>query len=192
MKCYTVTEDKQTTRLVIEDEGVMSPEPRVTIGAPGASTVLTLEPELERLFTAACEKLELKRLELARCDLIGRPVPRLARESGRDSRALVHVATIAGPGGRLWFEANSYKEFINKRGRVDREYDTFPPPGVEVVVTGMGPSGEPQGLFIMSPGSSFRICRNGALEGASPVLIVAWPGSSLRVFPPKKYEEKAA
>jgi hypothetical protein len=112
------------------------------------------------------------------------------------------VATAAGVGGQLWYEANTFDEVVKNvwgRPRVVRAYNTFPgcvwadgasnQPAIEVLAIGHGENWEPQALLKMVPGASFRICRTGELCGLSPVLIVAWTGSALRVFPPKKYSQ---
>jgi hypothetical protein len=69
-----------------------------------------------------------------------------------------------------------------------RVYHEFPAAGVDVLAMGTADNGELRVLCTMKPGSSFRIVRSGVSRDTSPVLIVAWPGSKLKVFPPKKYK----
>jgi hypothetical protein len=106
--------------------------------------------------------------------------------------ALVHVEVPSAPDGRLWFEATSYSESV-ERGRVTREHHPFPCAGVEPIAIGQGQDGEPQALFRMLPAASFRICRNGRLPPElSPVLVVVWTGSTLRCFAPAKFRPMRA
>lgn len=189
MKLYTVAEEAEKG-ILIRDTGIMECNPTLTVGDPGSQTCVPLGGELRQVFQVARDS-GLKELRLWRAELSTHGALQFIKERNpRDSRALVYVSTECGDGGMLRYFANSYEEAM-VRNRVVRQYDTFPPPGVEAVAVGTSNTKAPHGLFIMSPGSSFRIERSGDLEGASPVLIVAWPGSSLRCFPPKKYQESA-
>lgn len=190
MKCYTITEELERG-LVIKSRSVIgSHDPMLTVGDPGSMTNMPLSKDLLNVFNEAVTELGLTELKLLRAEVSTNAPLRIIKERNqKSSKALVHVATDSM--GPLWFEANSYQEEL-QRGRVERRYDNFPTPGVEVVAQGMSCGGNPQGLFIMQPGSSFRICRRGDLQGASPVLIVAWPGSTLRCFAPAKYRQQSA
>jgi hypothetical protein len=110
----------------------------------------------------------------------------LTPERRRSGHALVHVATSAGVDGALRYEAQAYDERVEK-SQVVKAYQPFPPAGIDVVATGMGPGGEhePHGLIVMAPKSSFRLVRTGDLDDASPVLIVRWTGSRLYCEPPR-------
>lgn len=132
--------------------------------------------------------------KLFRADVSTNEPIRITRERNpRSDMALVSIETQTAEGGDLWFEANSYRELEERQGRrerVVRAYDEFPSAGVRVLATGNGVNGELRALCVMKPGASFRIVRTGVRQ-ASPVLIVAWPGSKLRVFSPKKYQNVA-
>ncbi len=116
---------------------------------------------------------------------------------------LVYIETDALVGGEMWFESTSWNEVIGNSDGVDRVFKPFPSVGVEVMARGYSEHGAPQALLRMKKRASFRICRNGnftvANEGlrpkktaddryAYPVMVVVWPGSSLRCFPPKRFE----
>ena len=190
MKCYTITEEMHKGLVIQSKSLIGSHDPMLTIGDPGSVTNLPLSKDLLSVFNEAATELGLTELKLLRAEVSTNEPLRLIKERNqKSSQCLVHVATDnVGP---MWFEANSYSEEL-RRGRVERRYAEFPPPGVEVVARGMSVGGNPQGLFIMQPGSSFRICRRGDLQDASPVLIVAWPGSTLRCFAPAKYRQQSA
>lgn len=108
---------------------------------------------------------------------LGVPLLRLIKEQNiRDNRALVHVETAAGIGGTVKLFANTVSErFDEKRGRVIREANEFPPLGVKLLATKAGACG-PEFLIEMAPGASFRIVRSGRLECAKPELVVLWNG----------------
>lgn len=112
---------------------------------------------------------------------------RLIKERNKRSDvALVHVETAAT--GQMWYEGNGVTEFRVdcRRPYVGKEQHGFPSPGVETLATGHGGNGEPQGLFLMIPRASFRINRDQHPE----VLVVSWPGSSLKCFAPVKIRKK--
>jgi hypothetical protein len=128
------------------------------------------------------------------------PLRLIKRRTGPDGRridndcCLVHVATCSMREWGMWYESTAWdEELIQDRygERVDRIFKPFPSCGVDVIATGLGESGEPQALLRMKKRSSFRICRNidhkQVDDFTSPVLVVVWPGSSLRCFPPKKH-----
>jgi hypothetical protein len=111
--------------------------------------------------------------------------------------ALVHIATAAGVGGKVYLTANAYEEVMQHK--VTREYRPFPGAGVtplckpEVVAAANAGVDALNMLVMMHPGASFRIRRNGKLEGASPQLFVQWNGSALEHTLPRRYryEERA-
>lgn len=111
---------------------------------------------------------------------------RIILERRRESIALVHVETTSS--GQQYFEANAYDEYMPEGGRplVLRAFHEFPSVGIGVVARGSGPSGEPQGLFLMYPRASFRINRDVSPE----VLVVSWPGSSMKCFTPAKFKKR--
>lgn len=141
-------------------------------------------------------------MRVVAADLSDNEPLRLIKERGDSSTCLVHVATKAPLDGQLWFESSSWDEELEdtRWGKeVTRVYRPFPPPGVEVIATGLGPVGEPEVLLLMQKRASFRICRSGDPKSFGdgpddpqryPVLVVVWPGSTLRCFPPKKYEKE--
>ena len=91
----------------------------------------------------------------------------------RDRQALVVVATSAGVGGELWLTSNCQEEYMEK-GRVIRRSK---PLEQAVGVTLLGSSAETNHkVLLLAPGASFKICRNGQLEGAPPELTVLWTG----------------
>lgn len=112
-------------------------------------------------------------------------VLRLIKEQSiRDKRALVLVETPPGIGGSVKLFANTITEvFDEQKGRVTREANPFPPPGVKLLAEkpSNGVFG-PEFLIEMAPGSSFRIARSGKLydhtekRNASPELVVLWNG----------------
>lgn len=108
------------------------------------------------------------------------------RSQRRSDFALVHVETASD--GQFWYEGSGCTECVveGHRPYVRKEQHTFPSPGVSTVATGYGANNEPQGLFLMIPKSSFRINR----DVWPPVLVVAWPGSTLQCFAPAKYREE--
>jgi len=188
MKCYTIREEAHKGLIVRDRNLAEEVDPSLIIGAPDTMTQIPLGGELRHLFCKAAE-FGWDTWHLLRADISTYGSMRLIRQrSKRDSRALVHVETESGDNGSLCFLANSYDEEL-RHGHVRRCYHIFPSTGVEVVATGTSESGCPHGLFIMCPGSSFRIERSGELEGASPVLIVVWTGATMQCFPPRKYQQ---
>ena len=111
----------------------------------------------------------------------------IKEQSLRDKRALVLVETPPGIGGNVKLYANTVREtFDEGKGRVIREANEFPPPGVQFlaekpVVGPFGPFGM-EFLVSMMPGSSFRIVRTGKLwdntekKNAPPEIVVLWNG----------------
>lgn len=155
---------------------------------------IELDPAVRHAYDDAisCRKIKLLRAHPVDGELC-------RSRSHKDNRALVLMEASCGEGGELWLQANSYSETL-VNGAIERGYDAFPPPGIEVVAYGSGPGGEPHGLFVMHRGASFRIGRSGDFggpmsnpgQGTSPVLVVSWTGGSLKVFPPAKYAAQAA
>jgi hypothetical protein len=127
---------------------------------------------------------------------------KLMRLMDQSDCALVHITTLAPIDGQMWYEANTWTEEIvetNRGEEVERTYGEFPSVGVEVLARGHGPQGEPHGLFLMRKKASFRIVRKGDPSTfdddpngpqRSPVLVVVWPGSTLRCFPPARYASR--
>jgi hypothetical protein len=120
---------------------------------------------------------------LEKADLSTNEPNRIIRERVKTDTALVHVVVECS--GQQEFYSNAYtEELVNcMHPYVRKDYDTFPSAGVGIACPGTGPKGETQGLFLMYPRSSFRIHR----DEEPPVLVVAWPGSTLRCFAPAKY-----
>lgn len=178
MRCYTV-HDQASQGLYIKP----TPNGEVVVHV-GDTQVKVKDHDIEREFASSGRNLLL--LDHARFTKSGF----LVHDRSRSNTVLVHVDTMAGEGGRLWYEANSWSEV--RTSRVIRQYHEFPSAGVDVLAIGYGPGGEPHALVKMIPGASFRICRDGDLDGASPVIVVVWSGSVLSAFPPKKFQKKVA
>lgn len=145
---------------------------------------ITGQDTLEYLSTAAAWASEDPNVMiLEKADLSTNEPHRLIRERVKTDTALVHVVVECS--GQQEFYSNAYtEELVNcMHPYVRKDYDTFPPAGVGVACPGTGPKGETQGLLLMYPRSSFRIHR----DEEPPVLVVAWPGSTLRCFAPAKY-----
>lgn len=111
-------------------------------------------------------------------------VMRLIKEQSiRDKRALVLVETPPGVGGSVKLYANTVTELYDeKKQRVVREANPFPPPGVTLLAERQVEGFGPEFLVSMAPGSSFRIVRSGKLydhtekKNAPPELVVLWNG----------------
>lgn len=108
----------------------------------------------------------------------------IKEQSIRDKRALVLVETPPGVGGTVKLVANTVTEiFDEKKQRVVREANPFPPPGVVLLAEKPGnDKWGPEFLVSMLPGASFRIVRNGELfdhtekKNAPPEIVVVWNG----------------
>jgi hypothetical protein len=111
---------------------------------------------------------------------------RLIRELGRSDVCLVHIATTSS--GQQWLCSNTFEEEVveGRRPYVVRRYHDFPAVGVGPILEGKGPREEPQGLYVMYPRSSFRICR----DQRPATLVVAWPGSTLKCFEPRSQSQR--
>lgn len=111
---------------------------------------------------------------------------RVVQEQRRnDRRALVLVETAPGVDGTVKLFANTTTErYDEKAGRVVRDLNAFPPPGIEIIAERPGENeyNGPEFLVAMMPGSSFRIVRNGNLRDShtrskvAPELVVVWNG----------------
>lgn len=125
---------------------------------------------------------------ITRCDVSTNEPFRIIRERRKSDVALVHVATRST--GQMYLESNAYDEELVEGVRpfVARRFHDFPSVGMGLVAPGTGPNGEPQGLFLMYPRSSFRINRDQRPE----TLVVTWPGSTLKCFEPanRRHQEK--
>lgn len=193
MKCFSVCEIAELGLIAINQplDGEIA-DPAILIGHGNSCTRVGVSRDQRDFYT----KMLLAQIPLTRllhAEIAHQPPFRLVkgRPNQCGDQCIVHIATAAGVGGHLWYEANTFEEIeeeVRGRPRVVRAYNFFSPsPGIEVLAIGHGENGEPHALLRMVPGASFRICRNGELPGLSPVLIVAWTGSVLRVFPPKRY-----
>lgn len=95
----------------------------------------------------------------------------------RDRRAIVAVETCPGVGGAVKLYANTSREWEDeKKQRVMKEPNPFPPPGITVLAERDSSLGNKEYLLLMVPGASFRIVRSGRLNGAPPELVVVWNG----------------
>jgi hypothetical protein len=103
-------------------------------------------------------------------------------------QALVRVETYAGMDGKVMLTASSFDNRMagnQQNARVRRVYKPFPDDGVVPLCTPNVVEEACKGvpfldMFVMLyPGASFRIVRNGKLEGASPWMQVNWNGYDL-------------
>lgn len=104
-----------------------------------------------------------------------------------DRQCLVRVVTAGGVGGKVRLTSNSYVTQL--RGRkvpeVQRAYNAFPDDGVLTFCTAEELERINEGVayldvvLVMHKGASFRIQRNGALEGASPWMSIQWTGEGI-------------
>jgi hypothetical protein len=84
--------------------------------------------------------------------------------------ALVHLGTIAGDGGQIVWTANTYEEFVNKKGKVDRTYH----PLEQAVGVSLICIGETDKLIAMKPHASIRFERTGNTEGGDMRVMLKW------------------
>jgi len=125
--------------------------------------------------------------------MLGRPTKRT------DRKALVLLGTAGGDGGKVFLSANTYDSEVagGKKPRVKRCYRAFPDAGVIPLCSDAEVARVNKGvmflelLVLMYEGASFRIFRNGKLEGASPQMFVHWNGETLRTTIPRRYEDRA-
>lgn len=142
----------------------------------------------------------------------------LVSEKDPGSReAVVLISTAPGEDGELRLTANTFREGVEleRWGRhthlqVTKMWNTFPPPGVEIVncehievdengVCRWGAAWAERGvqqapppiLLKMVAGASFRVWRSGDLGGAAPVFLVSWSGKELWTVVPRNYEKKS-
>lgn len=159
----------------------------------GCSVVVMLDREL----TEFVERLPPGVPWLKRAGIVfEKGVMVLKRERGHpQQQALVHIQTAGGVSGRVFMTSNVFSEKL-EHGRVVQQYNEFPPVGVEPLCqAGYSDKLLFEGiemldmLVVMNPGSSFRLQRDGQLEGASPHMFVRWNGrGELRCTRPRKYD----
>jgi hypothetical protein len=193
MKTFTIRETaKPGLRFC---SGVEDPRPQLLLGFGDGAVRIDTCSYHRFLFRRAVQFEELQRVEgsniiEAHVDNldVGRinDEVRLTRGSRQARLCLVHVETAAGVGGKLWYEAGSYTEHVAHSSYVERKYNAFPPPGVEIVATGHDANGETHHLVMMFPGAHFRIRRSGELPPDLPTtLTVTWTGNQLRCEIPR-------
>jgi hypothetical protein len=185
MKCFELTEDVQEgLRVVVDpcdDISFRLGEERPTDIPLGQTFVRLLR---EGGIQGA--------VRLHRADVLdlGDNKHKLSKERDvRDRRALLAVRTAAAPNGQVRVHANSYSE-VEENGRVSRKYNDFPTPGISLVASGQCIRGDTtweEFLLVLVPGASFRVARNGDLEGAAPEMVVAWNGYKMRSEVPRKF-----
>ncbi len=118
----------------------------------------------------------------------------------RDRQCLVHVVTAGGDGGKVCLTSNSYVAQLKNRKvpEVQRVYNAFPDDGILAFCTDEELERVNNGVdyldvvLVMHKGASFRIQRNGALEGASPQMFVHWNGEDLSLSLPRRYVARDA
>jgi hypothetical protein len=109
-----------------------------------------------------------------------------------DDKALVHIATAGGVGGKAYLTANVLREAEDHRGRVSKRPSEFPSLGVQPFCTEEELARVRDGVeildivLLMKPGANFCVRRTGGLEGAPPVLSVRWNGKRLSIDNPEK------
>lgn len=98
--------------------------------------------------------------------------PKVVNERHPNDRvALILVATEPGIGGALWLTSNCMAESV-EYGRVVRKARPLSEAAGVQILGGQ----ENVVLLGVMPGGSFRICRDGKLNGAAPELTVLWSG----------------
>jgi hypothetical protein len=109
-------------------------------------------------------------------------------------QALVRIETAGGVNGKVRLTAEAYDDDM-QHGEGKKLRHPFPPPGVEAICTDEWKNKYRKGVdildlfVIMSPKTSFRIERDGQLEGASPEMFVRWTGATLFAEVPRRYRD---
>lgn len=197
MRAYTIT-DVDDGEVAFVKEGVFitngDGEPGLRVGDGDATTHVPVSREGVELFRAAKEIAQeegkaLHGMVLEATDIADNGLRLVKERTRRSPFALVHLAICAGHGGRMWLEDAGF-DTCEEPEQVRRVPRAFPGHGIEVMAIGHGPQGEPHGLFRLKKGAAFRIRRNGALEGAPPVLDINWNGHQLYVRPSPQYRKK--
>lgn len=188
MKCFTLTQNKEGRDIVLPFLPLRE-EPFVRVGAPGSCTKVPLDTFNTAIAEAAFKKGK-PLVELYKADLAKERKACLISEHDPINDACLVLVEYEHP-GQFWYEANTYDEIIyqeRRREKVRRSYRPFTDArGIGIVGHGCGPHGEPHALLHMLPGASFRICRD--VVDRSPVLVIAWPGTKLKVITPYKYKK---
>lgn len=190
MNLFQVTEGVRPGLPIVRDEFPHIPTPI------GCSTRLLLDEPLVEVIQSRPRDRTL-RLNRASVDF-GRDSMLFKKPGRRPERlALVRVETAAGVDGKVFLTANSY-DVAMKKNEVKRDYRRFPDAGITAFCTDEYLAAVHQGVefldvvALMYPGASFRLFRNGRLEGASPQMFVHWNGTELRATLPRRYDERAA
>lgn len=191
MRCFTLTHDR-TGRDIVLPRLVIKGEPVLRIGAPGSCTELALRGDMVEIFEGlrkhGKDEIWLESVDLSK----DRPPLLTPQNDPVNDACLVYVALEHE--GQFWYESNTYNEEVyheRRREKVRRVYRDFNEArGIGTVAQGSGPNGETQKLLHMIPGSSFRICRDSI--DRSPVLVIAWPGTKLKMITPEKYRKVMA
>jgi hypothetical protein len=189
MHCFSLTE-KVKSGIVISREGGSH-----ISDAEGSSLMMMLDKELTEFvdhLPPGIPRLHRAAVEFQQGVMV------LKKSRGRlPPQALVRLETAGGDGGRVYITANAYDEELVK-GRVVRKYRQFPPLGINSFTDQarldklFWEGAEILDLFlVMNPGASFRVFRDGRLEGASPQMCVHWNGYDLWATLPRRYDERA-
>ena len=192
MHLFQVTEGVRLGLPIVRDDFPHIPTPN------GCSGRLLLDEPIVQFIQSRPPDRAL-RLKSASVDF-GKDAILFKKPARRPERlALVHIETAAGDGGKVYLTANAYDEvFKNNKPPVERRYKTFPGLGTQPFCTDETLTEVNKGVefldvvALMYPGASFRIYRNGRLEGASPQMFVHWNGMELRATLPRRYDERAA
>jgi hypothetical protein len=183
MRCFQVLEEvKAGIPVVTREEEAYLPTPA------GCSMRMLLEPAITDFIKTLPEqkvRLDDMRVEFGDGYILfkGRKMYR----NLRDKQCLVHVVTAGGEGGKIRLTSNSYvAQLKGKRvPEVQRAYNAFPDDGLITFCTPEELVRINDGvdyldvLLVMHKGASFRIQRNGALEGASPWMSIQWTGEGI-------------
>jgi hypothetical protein len=173
--------------------------PGVYLGA-GATKVLGLCPALAAPFEkepdVPARLLLAGRLREECPNELGVPHPEeleLRSRTGYYGPVLMHIALHYTEGGRVWFEASTYDEVLDRpeKGcpRVRRVYHPLERAvGVKVLALA-----HHEALLWLWPGAGLRACRDEETLplGASPVLQVTHGGKYPRVFAPESQKRMA-
>lgn len=202
MRCFQITESVQLGMEVVRSAYPIIPTPptcpRLILAEEIAQLILEL-PDGNLRYGAHLDPNGRRFSPEMEVDIgkdhimLGRPARRTS-----DRKALVLLGTAGGEGGKVFLSANTYDSEVagGKKPRVKRCYRAFPDAGVIPLCNDEEVARANRGvmflnlLVLMYEGASFRIFRNGKLEGASPQMFVHWNGETLRTTIPRRYEDR--
>jgi hypothetical protein len=196
MRCYQVLEEVKAGIPVVLGAGQEGHVCPYLPTPAGCSMRLLLDPQITSFIGSIPEQqVRLSDVHVEFGDGYILFKGRKMYRSMRDRQCLVHVVTAGGEGGKVRLTSNSYATRLkgSKVPEVQRVYDPFPDEGVLAFCTPEELERINAGvdyldvLLVMHKGASFRIQRNGGLEGASPQLFVHWNGEDLSMNVPRRY-----